>query len=278
MTDHDTEVLDGELEPAAPEPAKPYIQPQVDQLPAETTPDQLLAVAVQRGDPVEKIEKLLELKERYEAQEARKAYTAAMAEFKRNAPVIFKDKQVNYENRDGTMTRYNHATLGAIALVIAESLGKFGLSHRWETEQEGAEITVTCIVTHELGHSEQTVLSAAPDTSGGKNSIQAVGSTNTYLQRYTLLAATGLAALEGIGSDDDAVAAGMQFITEEQVMELAELVARLPTDQEGRWEGQGAFERAMRIEGKTFAELPASRFKQAKAVLEKKAGGGRRGR
>ena len=43
-------------------------------------------------------------------------------------------------------------------------------------------------------------LSAPPDSSGSKNSIQAIASTLTYLQRYTLLSITGLAASE---ADDD---------------------------------------------------------------------------
>jgi hypothetical protein len=52
-----------------------------------------------------------------------------------------------------------------------------------------------------MGHSEEgAVLEGAPDTSGSKNSIQAVGSTVSYLERYTLLAATGLAAKD---QDDD---------------------------------------------------------------------------
>jgi hypothetical protein len=43
-----------------------------------------------------------------------------------------------------------------------------------------------------MGHSELTKMTAPSDTSGQKNSIQAIASTITYLQRYTLLAATGL--------------------------------------------------------------------------------------
>src|SRR5437660_174203 len=58
---------------------------------------------------------------------------------------------------------------------------------------EGGTIRVTCILTHVQGHSEQVSMSAQPDTSGSKNSIQAIGSTASYLQRYTLFAATGLA-------------------------------------------------------------------------------------
>jgi hypothetical protein len=44
-------------------------------------------------------------------------------------------------------------------------------------------------------------MSAPPDASGGKNTIQQIASTVTYLQRYTLLAITGVATK---GQDDDA--------------------------------------------------------------------------
>ena len=46
-----------------------------------------------------------------------------------------------------------------------------------------------------------TKMTAPSDTSGQKNSIQAIASTVTYLQRYTLLAATGITTMDM--PDDD---------------------------------------------------------------------------
>ena len=48
---------------------------------------------------------------------------------------------------------------------------------------------------------ESTTLSGPPDTTGSKNDLQSIGSTISYLQRYTLLALTGLATFD---MDDDA--------------------------------------------------------------------------
>jgi hypothetical protein len=48
--------------------------------------------------------------------------------------------------------------------------------------------------------SEAVSMGAGPDSGGAKNGIQARASTVTYLERYTLMAATGLAAQ---GQDDD---------------------------------------------------------------------------
>lgn len=160
-----------------------------------TNPGDLLAYAMQSGAPMETLEKFMALKERWEANEARKAYVAAMAEFKRNPPEILKDKHVEY-----TGVSYDHASLGNVTAAICAGLAQHGFSHRWDVKQE-AKITVICTITHALGHAESVQMTAVADDSGKKNSIQQVASTVTYLQRYTLLAATGLAVQDGY--DDD---------------------------------------------------------------------------
>lgn len=163
-------------------------------------PADLLRYALENGADLDRLEKLMELQQRYEENEARKAYVAAMAEFKMNPPQIVKDKLVQFSG-----TSYTHATLGNVTSAIVEGLAKHGFSHRWDTEQQGAQVVVTCILTHRKGHSERTTLSAAKDDSGKKNNIQQVASAITYLQRYTLLAATGLATHDQV--DDDGAGA-----------------------------------------------------------------------
>ena len=57
-------------------------------------------------------------------------------------------------------------------------------------------VTVTCRLTHADGHSEETTISAPPDNSGNKSPAQAVASTITLLQRYTLLSLLGIATAD----------------------------------------------------------------------------------
>lgn len=167
-----------------------------------TTPFELVAHAAARGASMDELRTFIELQERLEANQARKAYVAAMAEFKRSPPQIIKDKFVGYENRDGSRTGYTHATLGSVCGAVVEAMGAHGFSHRWDTEQpDSGMIAVTCSITHAMGHCETTRMMAPPDNSGKKNVIQQVASTITYLQRYTLLAACGLATNEQL--DDD---------------------------------------------------------------------------
>ncbi len=168
---------------------------------ATATPADLLRIAVESGADLDRLERLMALQEKWEAGQARKAYIDAMSRFKKDPPHILKSKAVNFTTTRGT-TSYRHATLGDVAQPIIEGLANVGISHRWDVQQpDGGMITVTCILTHEQGHSEQVTMKAGRDDSGGKNSIQQVASTITYLERYTLLSITGIATHDT--PDDD---------------------------------------------------------------------------
>ena len=163
--------------------------------------DRILDLAISQGAPLEQLEKWMELKERYEKNEAKKAYHKAMAAFKANPPEILKDRHVKFSTSKG-QTEYRHASLGNVVTQISKGLGQHGLSSAWKTSQAEGQVTVTCTVTHELGYSDSTSLSAGLDQSGGKNNIQALASTVSYLERYTVLALTGTATME---MDDDGI-------------------------------------------------------------------------
>ena len=161
---------------------------------ARATPADLLRVALDSNADLDRLERLMRLQQEWEANEARKAYVAAIATFKKNPPTILKATRVNFKNKEGRVTDYMHATLGDVTQPIIEGLAAVGISHRWDVEQpDGGMISVRCILTHEQGHSESVVMRAGRDDSGGKNAIQQVASTITYLERYTLLSITGLA-------------------------------------------------------------------------------------
>lgn len=165
------------------------------------TPMQLLQIATQQGADVDKLGKLMEMQFAWEANEARKAFVSAMNEFKANPPRIEKTKLVDFATSKGRTT-YKHATLDKVSDIIGEALSKVGISHRWDvTTTENGQMQVSCVLTHSMGHSERVTLPPiSRDDSGGKNNIQALGSALTYAQRYSLLAATGMATSD---QDDD---------------------------------------------------------------------------
>jgi hypothetical protein len=221
------------------------------------TPASMMMAAIEKGLDLEKVEKAMLLQERWEANEARKAYHLAMAKFKANPPEIEKDKHVSYEMTGGGTKSYNHASLANVTSKINSALSVQGLSATWDTFQgEGGRITVTCRITHEKGHSENTKLSASPDDSGKKNAIQAIGSTISYLERYTLLALTGLATHD---MDDDAQGEP-DFISEEQVKTIRDIVIFLERPEQ-------AFCDHYKVE--SIEKIPITKYIEIMAVLKK---------
>lgn len=232
------------------------------------TPMQILnRVLMDPTVSIEKLEKVMNMAERWEANEARKAFDEAMAAAKAEIPVIVKNREVDYTSQKGR-TNYRHEDLGEIARSVDPILARHGLAYRYRTEQDSGTVKVTCIVSHRDGHYEENALSAGYDQTGNKNSIQALGSTTTYLQRYTLKSALGLA----VSSDDDGRGSGERNnapVSENQLNQLIALADEVGAD-------KGAFvawlSKALKMEINALAEIPASAFDRAMKALEKKRG------
>jgi hypothetical protein len=170
------------------------------------TPMQLIDLLVEKGGSAEQLAVLFDIQLKWEANESRKKFEAAFEHFKRTAPEILKTKKVSIATRGGDAMEYSHAELHKITEIIGDSLRSVGIIHQWKTSDANGRTTVTCVLKG-FGHTEEAAtLSGPSDTSGGKNNIQAIGSTVTYLQRYTLLSACGLAAK---GTDNDGKTEGL---------------------------------------------------------------------
>jgi hypothetical protein len=236
-------------------------QPRAVATQAQVTPSQLLQLAMDKGVDLDRLEKLYALQREWEAHEARKAFIAAMAQFKENVPTILKDKHVSFETQKG-VTEYDHATLGGVCEALIADLAKVGITHDWDPDtRDPARIAVTCTLTHVLGHSKSVTLHAAPDSSGGKNSIQAGSSTITYLERYSLLAVAGVATKDM--PDDDGRSAGPAdpLITEEQACSLEALMTEISADKAG-------FLKFCKVNA--IRDLPARKYKGAMGALEER--------
>jgi hypothetical protein len=162
------------------------------------TPLDIVQGALKSGN-VEMYREAVALFKELEGMAARKAFDNAVADAKAEIPVIRKNRAVDFTTSKGR-TNYRFEDLAEIARTVDPILGKFGLSYRFRvTSNVNEPVTVTCILSQREGHFEETTLSAGRDDSGNKNAIQGIGSTVTYLQRYTLKAALGLA----VAHDDD---------------------------------------------------------------------------
>ena len=214
---------------------------------APLTPMDMLNRAVAGGANIDVLTKLMDLQERWERTQARKDFDSAVALAKSEIPIVIK-------NRKGHNTTY--ADFAAIARTVDPIIAKHGLSYRFRSSQAD-RISVTCILSHKSGHSEETTLSGPPDTSGNKNAIQAIGSTLTYLQRYSLTQALGLAA-----SDDDDGASGTgDLVTEDQIESIQLLIVEVGADIQ-------KFCKFMKVE--RIDDIKARDFDRAIKALEQK--------
>lgn len=217
---------------------------------------------------VSEMREILALKKEYEADEARKAFVAAMADFKAEAGgiTIAKNKHVSFTTQKGK-TEYDHAELHDITRALVPVMAKYGLTHAWTFKQDKG-ITVGCVITHRQGHKADPVeMTAAADESGGKNSIQAIASTKTYLERYTLLAATGMATggeIDYDGRTFDVDVVEVAHINDEQEIALRDVLEAYVTDQPAFF-GYLASRFGYPIEKLT--DIRATDFDRAKAAL-----------
>jgi hypothetical protein len=164
---------------------------------------------IDRGTPVADLKILFDMQQASLKEMARLAFKRDYAAFRAECPRLEKDKLVSFTSAKGT-TSYRHILIATAVDTLTPILSAHGLSHRWETRQkEGGIIEVTCYLEHEAGHMESATLWGAADMTGNKNSIQAVASTVTYLQRYTFLTVTGSAAkdadTDGMTPEGDAI-------------------------------------------------------------------------
>lgn len=212
------------------------------------TPMDILGRAVASGATIDVIERLMALAERWESSQNRKAFEEAVAAAGKEIPVIVKNATGHNQKK--------YANFAAIAKAVDPILGQHGLYYRFRTTQ-GETISVTCVL-YGHGHSEETTLSAPPDKSGNKSDIHALGSTLTYLQRYSLVQMLGLAAAE----DDDGHAASMgDVITDEMLQKLESLAYEVSADMD-------AFCRLLKVE--SLHQLPQKQYPSALALLKTK--------
>jgi hypothetical protein len=165
----------------------------------------LLSTALERGAAIDVIERIVALAERVNAIQAREAYNAAIAEFQRRCPPIYKTREATITPRGGGAGyTYTYAPLPEIKATIDPLLGELGLSQRWTSPVvEANRVTIECVIMHRLGHEISSgpvtmPVSQAQDGGGGANQMQRVAIAMSYAKRQALQNVLGIAP-----EDDD---------------------------------------------------------------------------
>lgn len=141
------------------------------------------------------------------------------------------------------------AHLSAIRPVLAEN----GLSVIQSTEYDGQLVSVTTAIAHVSGGYFTTRASCTP----AKTDAQGVGAATTYLRRYSLSAACGVAEVD----DDGNTAATKDLITEEQQITLSDYIEATGTD-------KAAVLKYFKVNA--LASLSEKQFAQAMSMIKSK--------
>lgn len=225
-------------------------------VPPASNPMELLSRALDRGASVEQMAQLMDLHDRFEAKQARKAFDAAIASAKAQIKPIIKNREVDFTSQKGR-TNYVYEDLAQIATHVDPILAAHGLSYRYRSEQDGNKISVTCVLSHRDGHSEETTLKSNNDETGNKNAIQAIASAATFLQRYTLKLALGLSAAKDDDGNGNGNGPSSDTITEKQCADLNALAEEVGADPVRFMKYMGV-ERSSQINAKDFEKACAA--------------------
>lgn len=216
------------------------------------------------------LEKLVDLRNAEQGRLARIAFDADFAAMQPKLPIIDRNGRIEIREKDSGGKRNGEIQQKSKYALWADILDAckphmaehgFGISFRQKTSDEG-KIIVTAILNHRCGHREEVEsIALMHDSTGSKNSVQAIGSSLSYGMRYTGVMALGIASKEG---DDDGAGAGKDgpgYIDDDQLAQLRTLLGYTQSD-------EAQFCRLCRVA--QLEDLTADKFEGARARLQAK--------
>lgn len=222
------------LNPAGAQDARPesHLHSSVGHPPADSSPGGMLALierfALDPNVDPDKLERMMQLQERWERRQAELDFNAAKGRIlKKLAGIkIVKNRSVLYDIEKnnpskGQREAFKYAPLEEIDRHLRPLLAEEDMDLSYSDEpREGGGIVIRGRLKHlPGGHYEDSFMPAPLDTSGGKNNVQGIGSTNSYLRRYV---ACNIFNIVVLGDDDDDGGGGP--ISEDEAKEIRDLI------------------------------------------------------
>jgi hypothetical protein len=156
------------------------------------TPMDLLPIAIKEKAAIDVIERLAALQMQFTDREDKVSFRNAMTKFKAELPRIVRSRPI--VDKQGA-EKYKVVALEDVADPVMKALHRHGITYRFKSDMlPNGHIKVTCYLALQgtAFEEEGSTLAAPPDTSGGKDPLKAVGSTTSYLEKYTLMASVGM--------------------------------------------------------------------------------------
>lgn len=146
---------------------------------------------------IDKMERLLQMHERMLNRDAETKFNAALAKMQIELPEIPEKGAI--KNKSGGV-QSTYMLWEDLNKIIKPILSRHGFALTFRTGNLEKAIVVTGILSHEAGHSVSSTMHLPIDDSGSKNSVQGLGSSTSYGQRYV---ARALLNLTSRGEDND---------------------------------------------------------------------------
>lgn len=177
---------------------------------SETSPliSMIERVALDPSADIDKLERLLVMQERILSRDAMIAFNSDMAAMQAELPTVVEDGKGHNNAK--------YATLEQINKTIRPALQRYGFAVTFKTTQEQGVVHITAVLSHRQGHCQESTITVPNDTSGNKNTVQAIGSSVSYGKRYAMCALLNIST-----GDDDGEAADVS----ELVSAIADLSA-----------------------------------------------------
>lgn len=208
---------------------------------------------------LDRVERIFAIRDGVQAKQAAADYARDFSAMQGELPSVVERGTI--KNKQGA-PQSSYALWEDINAAIKPILTRYGFGLSFRTPQEEGAVTVTAILTHSSGHHEETTMRLPTDTTGSKNSVQAIASSTSYGKRYT---AGALLNLTSHGEDDDGERGGGSVaVTDEQAAEIDGLLEAIDATEEE----EAGFLKWLKV--KSVSEIPARLHPQAVAKLRAK--------
>jgi len=145
---------------------------------------------------IDKFERLIALRNSESERQAKMEYDSAMSNLQYELPTVAERGEISVSNT----VRSRYAKFEDINEAIRPHLKTHGFAISFKSNFEDSMLLITGIISHKMGHREETTMKLPFDTSGSKNNVQAIASSVSYGKRYVLCM---LLNISTGGEDDD---------------------------------------------------------------------------
>jgi hypothetical protein len=197
-------------------------QSQAVALPEANSLMQIIANAA--SDPnvdVTKMQALLNMQVSIMERTAKMAYDRAMITMQPHLPIITRNAKIEVNGQN----RGRYCKLDQIEKVVRPILHEHGFVMTYSCKPQEKSVVMVGKMSHREGHTEISEMQLPHDTSGSKNAVQGVGSSQEYGRRYLLVHMANI-----VMQDEDTDGNSLAPISAEQARQFARELEEVGAD------------------------------------------------